>query len=602
MLGYEQFNLDMSDKVIPVIIIGGGACGLALSNFLSNYGVEHVLFERRDNVNGLPKAHYLNQRTMEIFRLHGMPQVRELSCPPRQMSYATCVTSLGGQDELDRTTIHRIACFGGDDGSAKAQAYVNDSAERSGNVPQSRLEPLLRELALQKGPASLKFKHTVVDLIDQGDTVLVSVENDRGILSHHRARYVVGADGGHLVGAKIGVEMKGPTGITEMVAVHFEADLSEYWDDRVFLCYFINGNGGTIFESGAIVPHGPVWGKHCREWVFHFGFDLNDEARNQEERLLARIRETLKIPELEIGVKRISHWIIESVVAERYRKQNIFLAGDAAHRRPPNGGLGLNTAIEDAANLSWKLAMVLRYGVDPKILDSYDSERRPIGKRNSDWGLFAFENSAVINSAVGLMTGQKELNKARFRRLFEQTHVGAARRAQVRKMIETQYVEFGAHGLELGFSYDMGLKVDDGTEMPVSDALGQQYVPTTRPGHRLPHAWLEQDDCVLSTHDLVSGEAKLLLITDEDGGDWIEAAERVSASLKVPLAVSTIGFKSGIRDYDNRWETLKEIGPGGALLIRPDNFVAWRAKRPSNSKGGELEDVLFALLGDSRNN
>lgn len=386
-----------------------------------------------------------------------------------------------------------------------------------------------------------------------------------------------------------------------MVAVHFEADLSKYWDDRVFLCYFINGNGGTMFESGAIVPHGPIWGKHCKEWVFHFGFDLNDEARHQEEQLLPRIRETLKIPDLKIGVKRIAHWIIESVMAERYRVNNVFLAGDAAHRRPANGGLGLNTSIEDALNLSWKLAMVVNHGVDPSILDSYDSERRPIGNRNSDWGLFAFENSAVINSAVGLVPNQKELNKVRFRRLFEQTPVGEARRAQVRNMIETQYVEFGAHGLEMGFSYGVGFKVDDGSEAPVSDPLGQQYVPTTRPGHRLPHAWIEREDCVLSTHDLVKGEAKLLLITDEAGSDWIVAAKAVSVTLKLPIVIAQIGAPPCIRDYDNRWEILKEIGHGGALLIRPDNFVAWRAKQQSKCKGKEIADAVLALLRCPKN-
>ena len=173
--------------------------------------------------------------------------------------------------------------------------------------------------------------------------MIVSVEDERGILSRHRARYVVGADGGHLVGSKIGVSMTGLTGITEMVVVHFEADLSKYWDDRVFLCYFINGNGGTVFESGAIVPHGPVWGKHCREWVFHFGFDLNDEARNQEAKLLPRIRETLKIPNLEIKVKRISHWIIESVVAS--------LVDNAVAYTPPGGEIEIASEVQSSVAL-----------------------------------------------------------------------------------------------------------------------------------------------------------------------------------------------------------------------------------------------------------
>ena len=130
-------------------------------------------------------------------------------------------------------------------------------------------------------------------------------------------------------------------------------------------------------------------------------------------------------------------------------------------------GLGFNTAIEDAFNLSWKLAMIFNHQADPKILDTYELERRPIGQRNTDWGLFTFENSAVINSALGLIAGQKERNRARFEAVFADNLTGRSLHAQVKKMIDSQSIEFGAHGVELGFVYENGALISDGTETPL---------------------------------------------------------------------------------------------------------------------------------------
>ena len=583
----------------PVIIVGGGGCGLSMSTFLSDYGVRHVLFERKTGASALPKAHYLNQRTMETFRLHNMhKEIKRQSCPSRFMSQVAWATSLGGEGPLDRQMIHQIPCFGGDDGADKAQAYKRDSAEKSANLPLCRLEPILRQMAEERNPGNVRFGHTVVDFRDDGDQVEVQVQNTDGFTATYRARYLIGADGGRFIGRKIGVTMEGRTEITDMVSVHFGADLSRYWDETLFACHFINGECGTVFESGAIVPMGPTWGKHSEEWVMHFGFALNDEARFEEDKLLPRIRELVKIPDLDIKIHRISHWIIEKVLANKYRDGNIFIAGDAAHRRPPTTGLGLNTAIEDALNLSWKLAMVLNHNVDSKkLLCSYEQERRPVGKRNADWGLFTFENSAVINAAIGLVAGQKENNKARFEALYEDSLTGRSIQAQVKKMIESQAIEFGAHGIELGFTYPEGrIVAENSTEAAKVDPLGQEYYPSTRPGHRLPHAWLlTLDDRVMSTHDFVGPRASFLLLTDDEGLVWAAAAKRLALRYKIPIQIAQIG--ESLRDLTNQWSRCKQIGEGGAVLVRPDNFIAWRSLGPSKVNGAELEESFAAMLG-----
>ncbi|GKZ51861.1 hypothetical protein AbraIFM66951_007795 [Aspergillus brasiliensis] len=255
--------------------------------------------------------------------------------------------------------------------------------------------------------------------------------------------------------------MEGLTNIADMVSVHFSADLSEYWDDRYFACHFINGECNTVFESGAIVPMGPNWGRHSKEWVFHCGFAMDDQNRHDDAALIPRIRQLLKVPDLEMDVHKISHWTIEKVLADKYRVGRVFLAGDAGNCRPPTTGLGLNTAIEDSLNIAWKLALALK---------------------------------------------------------------------------------------------------GEASDLPVNrDLLGLEYYPTTQPGHRLPHAWIELGDSVMSTHDLVSNKLGFALITDSEGCDWAIAAKNILKNRGVEVVVALIGDKCLYRDYDDCWNGLKEI-------------------------------------------
>jgi 2,4-dichlorophenol 6-monooxygenase len=356
-------------------------------------------------------------------------------------------------------------------------------------------------------------------------------------------------------------------------------------------------------DCGALLQMGPTWGRKSEEWVLTFGFPVTDTKRFDKEALPPRIRQLLKLPDLEMEVLHISHWVLDRVVADKYRVGRVFIAGDAAHRRPPTTGLGLNTGIEDARNIAWKLGSVLGEKADPHLLDTYESERRPIGIRNSDWAFFTFGNMQVLTAGVGLIPGAKEFNHQRFVQIFEDSEHGRAQLHHIRRVLSTQDVEYSAHDIELGFRYDDGACIPDGTDAPVSDAQGQTYIPTTRPGHRLPHAWIEKDGKKISTHDLIcSGDYDFFIITDEDGSRWVEAADKIAETTNLNVGGAKIRARPHSKpaglclDFQDTWINLREVKDGGAILIRPDNFVAWRSHRMCDDPEKELRGAFATLL------
>lgn len=331
---------------------------------------------------------------------------------------------------------------------------------------------------------------------------------------------------------------------------------------------------------------------------------MNDSKRFETDALPERVRQLLKLPELEMEVMHVNHWVLDRVVADKYRVGRVFIAGDAAHRRPPASGLGLNTGIEDAQNIAWKLAFVLQQKADASLLDTYESERRPIGIRNSDWAFFSFSNMNVLSAGVGAIPGAQELNQQRFAQLFEDSERGRSALHHLRRVLQTQNIEYSAHDIELGFAYSDGVLVSDGTTAPVPDPEGQIYSPTTRPGHRLPHAWLVQDGETVSTHDLIkaAGAADFVLLTDEDGHVWVQAAETLTRDTNVKLSTAQIRARDVSKpkglylDHQDAWAELKGVESGGAVLVRPDNFVAWRSQRLGDHPGEELRRALAALM------
>ena len=170
------------------------------------------------------------------------------------------------------------------------------------------------------------------------------------------------------------------------------------------------------------------------------------------------------------------------------------------------------------------------------------------------------------------------------------------------KVAELQNIEFSAHNIELGFRYTDGILLDDGTWPRSQDPLGQHYIPSTQPGNRLPHAWIEVDGRVktVSTHDFVGSACGFAVITDEHGGEWVAASKMAALETGLDIFVAQIGPGCPMRDWDDDWARYKELRKGGALLVRPDNFIAWRSLGPSKAGGQELVDAIRALLKKGR--
>lgn len=216
---------------VPVVVVGGGGCGLTMSIFLSDFGINHVLFDKHAGTSLIPRAHYINQRTMETFRQHGIAeQIKAVGCPIRNMSRIDWRTSLGGKGPYDGRLIASVPAFGGQVGTPDFEIYRSHGAELSSNLPLIRAEPVLRRIAEERNPGRVLFGHQVVDFAEIDDHVLVTVEGPDGNSMVYRTQYLVGADGGKTIGPKIGAKMEGPTKLVSFVTVYFRADLSEYCD------------------------------------------------------------------------------------------------------------------------------------------------------------------------------------------------------------------------------------------------------------------------------------------------------------------------------------------------------------------------------------
>ncbi|MBT2415501.1 FAD-dependent monooxygenase [Streptomyces sp. ISL-12] len=571
-----------------VLVVGGGPVGLTSSLLLSELGVRHIVAERRDGTSRLPKAHYLNSRSMEILDSVAMAEGVYTAGADRAGGIAW-YTSLAPEGEL----VMRLDAFGS---GTLADAYAEASACRSGNLPQKHLEPRLRGAAEKRNPGKVRFEQEVVSLHGDEDGVSATIRAADGTMSEVRARYVIAADGGRTVSEAVGIPMSGLPPLGRAVTIHFAADLSTMLreDDDAWI-RLINrvAPDGTMLEV-ALVAMGPTrWDRHCEEWVLNIigPVGATTEAGPDDAAAADTIRDVLDLPGLAVKVLATGGWTVESVLADHYRAGRVFLVGDAAHRFPPTGGLGLNTGMGDAHNLAWKLAAVLKGQCADGLLNSYERERRPVAARNIEWAMLsALNHLTTPQAAWGLISGAPAAqNLAAFQAVLAEGADGASRRARLRELLHTLRTEWQHHDIELGYHYQDGALREDGTPARERDPLGVRYAPSARPGERAPHAWFENHEGRTSTHRLIR-PGRFLLLAGEHGTAWQTAANRPT---RAEIDALTVG-----RDLvcDRDWFALCEISDTGAVLVRPDGHVAMRAVDDKNADA-HLDEAIAAVFG-----
>ena len=604
-------GLDGRDRT-EVLVVGGGVTGLTASLLLSRLGVDHVLVERHEGTALVPKGHIINQRAMEIFRDVGVADdIYAIGCPPEKMSTISWMTSLAGPTPLHGRRLARTDAWCGGPG------YTAASPCRPTNLPQLRLEPVLRRHAERRPKAQVAFGHELLSVSDSGDEV-TAVIRDRARDTRHAltAKYVIAADGGRSVGPALGVRLHGQRTLLDMVSTHFSADMTRFWpDESVVICFSINPDGEGSLGSGVLLPMGPdMWGGKSREWQYHSALHAGDPDQFDTPLMLSRMRAMLGLPNLDAEIHSVSRWRFEATLAERYRAGRCFFAGDAAHRHPPNGGLGLNTAVADVHNLAWKLALVLSGVAGDGLLDSYEAERRPVGAAVVERAVDTWQAHIGIDEALGLADARDRAHAwERIGEYLSDTAAGERRRARVRDAVAVAAREFTGQDIELGYRYASGAIIGDtvGAHADVADPPlldPDEFRPGTAPGKTVPHAWLTSPQGERrSTLDLATGTAFALYTAPAAAGHWRRAVRTAMDALQLPdglLAVHAVGAPGaqpddrggGWQDTDGTWSRVRGTSDTGAVLARPDRHVAWRAGSLPGDPAASVRSALESLL------
>jgi 2,4-dichlorophenol 6-monooxygenase len=572
-----------------VVIVGAGPAGLSAALFLSTYGIPNVLVERYRWLAHTPRAHFTNQRAVEILRDMGLEgEVVAKATPQHLMGDQVFCTSLAGEE------LARMHTFGTH--PTRRAEYELASPSSVCDLPQTLLEPILLEAAAARG-SDVRFSTEYVSLEQDDDGVTATVRHrPSDELSQIRAKYLLGADGSRSkVAEDIGLPLEGQMGIAGSMNILIDADLTHLVAHRPSVLYWVLQPGSSIGGVGmGVVRMVRPW----NEWLLIWGYDINGPEPEVDEAEARRIAHRLIGDDsIDVNVRDISLWTNNRAYMSRYSEGRVFCMGDACHRHPPNNGLGSNTSIQDSYNLAWKLAHVLRGQADESLLATYDQERAPIGRQIVERANRSIEEFGAIFDAFGLTDpDDAQLMRANMAARSHATPQGAEQRAKLRRAIELKNYEFNAHGVELNQRYRSAAVAGDGTDEPAFDRDAElHYHPTTWPGARLPHCWLEREGRRISTYDL-AGKGRFTLLTGIGGEPWLDAAREVASASGVEIAAFAIGPGRDVRDVYGDWAGLSEIAEAGCVLVRPDLHVGWRSHDLLDDAAGELERVVCSIL------
>lgn len=529
----------------PVLIVGGGPVELTASMLLSQHGVRSLLVERHPGTATLPKARGINARTMEMYRQIGVEAaIRAAGMPPKFGSMIVWAESLAGAE------INRIKPGRGTAANLAVSPVANCGCA------QDDFEPVLRRHAEAAAPGGLRFHTELTDVSYDADGVTgVLTDRTAGTQLPFRARYLIAADGAQSVmRQKLGVSMIGEREVYDSVNILFRADLQPWIAERPAALYFIEQ---PELRGTFLTINGTDRWSFLVHSLKQYGFSPADFT---PERCMAIIRQAVGVPDLPVEIRGVGAWKASAIVADHYRDGPIFLAGDAAHEMPPTGGFELNTGVQDVHNLAWKLAAVLHGHAQPSLLDSYDTERRPLAE--------LITRTSLLNAlSMGRNARQDGARLPRPEFLNEQ-------------------------GLVFGPRYVSSAVIPDGTAPPSAADPVTEYVATAHPGCRAPHVWLSRGGEKISTIDLFG--PRFVLLAGPSGLPWRAAAGRSS---RLPLAVQLIG--EDLEDADGAWLDAYGVERDGAVLVRPDGYVAWRMPRLPADPDGALAEALDQLLGQT---
>ena len=513
-----------------VLIVGAGPVGLTLAIDLGRRGVRCTLIEQKDAPQFLPKMERCNARTMEIYRRMGLAQkIRDAGFPRHVPMDVFIVTSL-----VEPPLLHLPY-------PSVAQAQAEIAACKDGSLPlepyqlisQYTLEPLLKAVVETLPSVTVRYSCEFISFEQDAGGVRAKVKA-HGKDEEIRCDYMVGCDGGaSKVRRQLGIRLEGEANLLQLRQALYRCD---DLFDRIPIGKGRHYHVADAHNSFLIVQDS------TRHFTLHATVDSDEAMNTQFEQVVA-------MP-VQYEMLSCAPWRQNLLLADSYGKGRVFLAGDAVHLVIPTGGLGMNSGVGDAIDLSWKLAATLQGWGGPGLLASYEAERRPIGARNVDASRFASR-------------GRRAWRAAWKPNIRDNTREGAATRDNLAAIADVEQRKSNEMiGAELGYRYvNSPIIAPETGEPPADDPL--KYVPTSFPGARLPHVWLA-DGAAL--HDKIGDGYMLLCFGGDTAG--AEALTRGFAAYNAPFGTLTLndGHARGIYGYD-------------LLLLRPDLHVVWRGNR-----------------------
>ena len=542
----------MIQEQVSVLIVGAGGAGLSLALLLRQQEIVPLLIERRPDVSWYPRARNINFRTMEVFRSLGLAeQVSAAGSPISRMFRKHSLVASDQEELLNPITLV--------DNLEEISPYP-----LAQYCPQSRLEPLLLAEARRQG-ADVRYG-TELASFTQDEVGVTALIRDRatGNTTEIKTEYLIAADGAHSrIREALGIPTWGWGELPEsQIFVYFRANWGE----------LIQGNEADTILITNEHAHGMFMLTNQDRGMFVITYNPTRGESAQDypvERCKELIRAALGRPEIDVEVVDKADWRPVQRVAEQFQEGRVFLVGDAAHTVPPYLGLGVNTAIQSAQNLAWKLAAVLKGQATSQLLATYQAERHPVG----------------MLVAQQSMTGPAAVLFDKEMRDNPQVHL--------KNPLPILYPLFGyRYRSEAILSED---EVPPGQgEIELLEPLKLNGLP----GSRVPHVWLERQGQRISTLDLSNG--RFVLLTGAGGTAWNKAAATVASYLGIELAAYRIGPDADLLALDAAWEAQLGISPEGAMLIRPDSFVAWRSSTLPNNPTDALEQAMIHILGRNK--